>query len=115
MMEVAMSVSGGVMREALELSLEQIPVVLKYITKEIKNCKGHEPDSWVHEFVPPLEALKARIKTNPKGPITISPQEGEAIDVLAQNVVSFRAGPCSDDEVVFFRLLNRIAGKDENE
>lgn len=110
--------SADMMSEPLDLTPEQIPVVLHYITEEIRNCESRkegEPDNWIHEFVPPLEALKARIEANPEGPITISPEEGEAISMLAQDVVSFRAGPCGEDEEIFFKLLNQIEGAEDDE
>lgn len=107
--------SDTMMDEPLELNAEEIPVVLHYVGQILENCEGWEPDSWVQEYVPALTALKDRIEANPSGPVSLSPEEGEGISMLAQDVVSFRAGPEGEDEEIFYRLLDKIEGEDSDE
>jgi hypothetical protein len=88
------------------LSVKQTQILAKYLDK-IMDQAADGPE-WFQEdaklYVAPL--ILQYVNGVNKFKLTID--DIEAIGALAQDIVSFRAGPCDEDEEVFFNILNLV-------
>ena len=92
--------------QAFLLSRAQTQILVKYLDR-IMDQAAYGPD-WFQEdaklYVAPLiEQYENGVKQ-----FDLAINEIENIGALAQDIVSFRAGPCDEDEEVFFNILNLV-------
>ena len=95
------------------LTQAQTDIFVKYLDKICEMADDAEAE-WVVKLAHPmLDPMLAQYVSSGGQPLTVNEEQVIVVGVLAQDVVSYRAGPQSPDEIVFFDILNMFEKEEE--